>query len=244
MSSTKYILLYNFKANPLCAFSFVSFVVKKIHGSGIVLSVLLASLLFSTCKTKKDPLALPFINKPDFTPEWIKETDPAFKSIHTIPSFSFTDQDGKTVTEKTVEGKIYVADFIFTRCAGICPKMTTNMGLLQQHFIKDDDVIFLSHSVTPDADSVPVLKKYAEEKGAISGKWHLLTGDINKIYSIAKKEYYAGDTIGYYQTGNEFLHTENFILVDKKRRIRGVYNGTVGVEMDRLIEDIGMLKKE
>ena len=189
-------------------------------------------------------MPLPFINKPDFTPEWIKKSDPAYKSIHTIPAFSFTDQDGKTITEKTVEGKIYVADFIFTKCGSICPKMTTNMGILQDRFKNDDAVIFLSHSVTPESDSVPALKKYAEAKGVISGKWHLLTGDINKIYNLAKKEYYAGDTLGYYQTGNEFLHTENFILIDKKRRIRGVYNGTLGVEMDRLGEDILTLKKE
>ena len=93
-------------------------------------------------------------------------------------------------------------------------------------------------------DSVPVLKKYAEAKGVISGKWHILTGKQTEIYRLAKKEYYAGDTIGYYQTGNEFLHTENFILVDKHRRIRGVYNGTLPIEMDRLSDDIVTLKQE
>ena len=118
------------------------------------------------------------------------------------------------------------------------------MGTLQERFKNDADVLFLSHSVTPEMDSVPVLKKYALNKGVISGKWHLLTGNTNDIYRLAKKEYYAGDTIGYYQTGNEFLHTENFILVDKQRRIRGVYNGTLSLEMERLIDDIGTLKKE
>jgi len=187
---------------------------------------------------------LHFSNKPDFTPEWIGKGDPAYSSIHTIPAFSFTEQDGKPVTEKTVEGKIYVADFFFTRCAGICPKMTANMSALQEKFRNDDAVIFLSHSVTPEADSVPILKRYAENKGVISGKWHLLTGKKDEIYTLAKKQYYAGDTIGYYQTGNEFLHTENFILVDKHRRIRGVYNGTLPLEMERLIGDIVTLKKE
>jgi len=198
------------------------------------------------CKPKKQPdePGLPFINKPDFTPEWIAGGDTGYSSIHTIPAFSFTDQDGKTVTEKTVEGKIYVADFFFTRCAGICPKMTANMCTLQNKFKNVEEVIFLSHSVTPDADSVPVLRNYAENKGVISGKWHLLTGNKDEIYTLAKKQYYAGDTIGYYQTGNEFLHTENFILVDKHRRIRGVYNGTLPLEMERLIEDIVTLKKE
>ena len=155
-----------------------------------------------------------------------------------------SNQNGETITEKTVEGKIYVADFIFTRCASICPKMTADMGILQEKFKHDDDVLFLSHSVTPQMDSVSVLKKYAEAKGVISGKWHLLTGSLDDIYRLAKKEYYAGDTVGYYQTGNEFLHTENFILLDKHRRIRGIYNGTLPLEMERLIDDIVTLKKE
>jgi protein SCO1 len=196
------------------------------------------------CKSKPKELSLPFINKPDYTPEWIEKNDSAYSSIHQIPAFSFIDQDGKTVTEKTVEGKIYVADFIFTRCGSICPKMTKNMGLIQEKFKNNDNVLLLSHSVTPEMDSVPVLKKYAVEKGVISGKWHLLTGKQDDIYALAKKQYYAGDTIGYYQTGNEFLHTENFILVDKHRRIRGVYNGTLPLEAERLIDDMNTLLKE
>ncbi len=196
------------------------------------------------CKGKPKTLPLPFINKPDFTPEWIEPSSAGYRNIHTIPAFSFTNQDGQTITEKTVEGKIYVADFIFTRCGSICPKMTGNMGKIQAAFKNDKDIMLLSHSVTPEMDSVPVLKKYAEAKGVISGKWQLLTGNKEAIYTLAKKQYFAGDTIGYYQTGNEFLHTENFILLDRHRRIRGVYNGTLLVEMDRLIEDINVLKKE
>lgn len=197
-----------------------------------------------SCKTTPAPLPLPFINKPDFTPEWIYKTDADYKSIHTIPPFSFTNQNDESVSEKTVSGKIYVADFIFTKCGSICPKMTANMGLLQDKYKNDGEVLLLSHSVTPETDSVPVLKKYAENKGIISGKWHLLTGNKTEIYALAKQQYFAGDTIGYYQTNNEFLHTENFILIDRKRRIRGVYNGTLPVEMERLIDDITTLKKE
>ena len=196
------------------------------------------------CKSKPTESSMPFINKPDFTPEWINKSDAGYNSIHRIPAFSFTDQDGETITEKTVDGKIYVADFIFTRCGSICPKMTMNMSLLQNKFKNNNEVLLLSHSVTPEMDSVPVLKKYAEQKGVISGKWHLLTGKESEIYDLAKKQYYAGDTIGYYQTGNEFLHTENFILVDKLRRIRGVYNGTLPLEMERLTDDINTLLKE
>lgn len=187
---------------------------------------------------------MPFINRPDFTPEWIDPKDSAYPGIHRIPSFTFVNQDGEIITEKNVDGKIYVASFFFTRCAGICPKLTANMAILQHRFREDTEVIFLSHSVTPEADSVPVLRKYARTAGIQSNKWHLLTGSRDEIYRLARKEYYAGDTIGYYQAGNEFLHTENFILLDKKRRIRGVYNGTLPLEMDRITEDIKLLKEE
>lgn len=197
------------------------------------------------CKQSPGISSMPFINKPDFTPEWIASDDSSYSHIHTIPPFSFTDQNGETVTEKTVDGKIYVADFFFTRCVSICPKMTENLLMVQKHFENDMDVMILSHSVTPDMDSVTVLRKYAQKRGVVNnGKWRMLTGKQEDIYRLAKKEYYAGDTIGYYQTGNEFLHTENFILLDRKRRIRGVYNGTLKIEIDRLIQDIETLKSE
>jgi protein SCO1/2 len=201
-------------------------------------------LLMLGCNSRTDPHSMPFINKPDFTPEWINPGDKQYAQIHRIPSFSFTNQDGKIITEKTVEDKIYVANFMFTRCGSICPKMTDNMKLLQKRFQNDDDLLLLSHSVTPEKDSVPILKKYALQKGIQSGKWHLLTGDKNAIYAIAKKQYFAGEVMGYYGEQMDFLHTENFILVDKQRRIRGVYNGTLSLEMERLIEDIITLKEE
>lgn len=218
----------------------------KIRGFNFsaITMLILVFLILSACKNNTTELPLPFINKPDFTPEWINKSDTNYKNIHTIPPFSFTNQNGETVTEKTMDGKIYVADFMFTRCGSICPTMTNNMGILQEKFKADNEVLLLSYSVTPDIDSVPVLKKYAEKKGIISGKWHLLTGNKDQIYNLAKKQYYAGDKIGFYQTEKEFLHTENFLLIDKHRRIRGVYNGTLPIEMDRLADDIITLKKE
>ena len=209
--------------------------------------------LFSCGELKKDSSSekmaakqekLPFFNQPDWTPEWIKESDPAYKNIHKIPSFSFLNQDGKVITEKNVEDKIFVANFFFTTCRNICTKMTNNMRLIQDAFINDKQVYLLSHSVTPESDSVPKLKKYALDNKINSDKWSLLTGDKSSIYRLAKQEYFAGDTIGFYQTGNEFLHTENFILVDKHRRIRGVYNGTLLIEIERIKEDIAILKSE
>ena len=195
-------------------------------------------------QNKDSIVALPFFNQPDWTPEWIGETDSAYKNIHVIPSFSFLDQNGIVVDENLVNGKIYVANFFFTKCRNICPKMTTNMHLLQEAFKNDTSILLLSHSVTPETDDVKVLNKYALDNKVDAAKWHLLTGDKKAIYGLAKQQYFAGDTVGYYQSGNEFLHTENFILVDQHRRIRGVYNGTLPVEINRIIEDIAILKSE
>jgi len=199
----------------------------------------------SVSNVKTDSLVtLPFFNVPDWTPAWINKEDSGYKKIHSIPSFSFKDQEGKDFTEANIEGKIYVANFFYTKCRGICPKMTTNMSLLQEAFKNDTMILLLSHSVTPELDSITVLKNYAILNKVDSKKWHLLTGDKNEIYALAKQQYFAGDSVGFYQTGNEFLHTENFILVDQKRRIRGVYNGTLAIEIDRIKEDIQTLMLE
>jgi protein SCO1/2 len=199
----------------------------------------------SISNVKTDSLVtLPFFNVPDWTPEWINKEDSGYAKIHSIPAFSFKDQEGNNFTEANLEGKIYVANFFYTKCRGICPKMTTNMSLLQEAYKNDSTIVLLSHSVTPELDSIAVLKKYAILNKVDSKKWHLLTGDKNEIYALAKQQYFAGDSVGFYQTGNEFLHTENFILVDQKRRIRGVYNGTLVLEIDRIKEDIQTLKLE
>jgi protein SCO1/2 len=199
----------------------------------------------SISNVKTDSLVpLPFFNVPDWTPAWINKEDSGYAKIHSIPAFSFKDQEGKDFTEANVEGKIYVANFFYTKCRGICPKMTTNMSLLQEAYKNDSTIVLLSHSVTPELDSITVLKNYAILNKVDSKKWHLLTGGKNEIYALAKQQYFAGDSVGFYQTGNEFLHTENFILVDQKRRIRGVYNGTLVIEIDRIKEDIQTLKLE
>jgi len=219
------------------------------YKSLLLLSVIIFQFACSSNQVNKDPKivekeSLPFFNKPDWTPEWIEKNNNQYQNIHTIPSFQFYDQNGNVVTNKTVAGKIYVANFFFTTCRGICPKMTSNMYLLQEAFKQDSCILFLSHSVTPESDSISVLKKYAIENKVNSNQWHLLTGSKGEIYNLAKKQYFAGDSVGYYQTGNEFLHTENFILIDKHQRIRGVYNGTLLVEIDRIKEDINTLKQE
>jgi protein SCO1/2 len=201
-------------------------------------------LLVLLISCSHEPDSLPFFNTSAFTPEWKDQTSPDYSTIHKIPDFSFIDQDGDTITQKTISGKIVVADFFFTICPGICPRLTASMGNVQETFKEDDDIVLLSHSVTPDTDDVERLKAYAETHHVISGKWHLLTGDRKAIYNIARHGYFADEETGLTKDENEFLHTENFILIDGAQRIRGVYNGTNPAEVERLIEDIWTLKRE
>ena len=162
---------------------------------------------------------------------------------HTIADFKLSNQNGKIITNKSYANKIYVADFFFTRCQSICIAMAYNMSELQDFYKNDGDIMFLSHSVTPVMDSVVVLKEYAERKGVIDGKWNVTTGPKKHIYELARKSYFAVLDEG---NGDEddFIHTEQFILVDKERRIRGYYDGTEKVEMLKLKEDIAILKDE
>ena len=162
---------------------------------------------------------------------------------HTIADFKLSNQNGKIITNKSYANKIYVADFFFTRCQSICIAMAYNMSELQDFYKNDGDIMFLSHSVTPVMDSVVVLKEYAERKGVIDGKWNVTTGPKKHIYELARKSYFAVLDEG---NGDEddFIHTEQFVLVDKERRIRGYYDGTEKEEMLKLKEDIVLLKDE
>lgn len=162
---------------------------------------------------------------------------------HTIADFQLLNQNGQTITQKDYEGKIYVADFFFTRCKTICIKMAYNMNELQEFYKDDNDIMFLSHSVTPVIDSVPVLKRYAEEKGVIDGKWNVTTGPKKHIYDLARKSYFAAEDEG---DGGEqdFIHTNLFVLIDKERRIRGFYDGTELEAMEKLKSDMVILKRE
>ncbi len=163
------------------------------------------------------------------------------KKYHRIADFSLLNQNGDTITQENYRDKIYVADFFFTTCPTICPIMTANLVEVQAALANDPEVLLLSHSVTPEIDSVAQLKKYAIEKGVNDAKWNLVTGDKKQIYELARKSYLAVQEDG---DGGPFdmIHTENFILVDKQRRIRGFYDGTKEEEMNRLLSDIEILK--
>lgn len=165
------------------------------------------------------------------------------RKYHKIGDFSLINQNGDTITQKDYQDKIYVADFFFTTCQTICPIMTDNMKDIQNKIMNDQDILLLSHSVTPEIDSVAQLKRYAELKGVKDSKWNLVTGDKKQIYKLARQSYMAVKTAG---TGDQYdmIHTENFMLIDKKRQIRGFYDGTDPDEIERLLEDISVLKNE
>lgn len=201
------------------------------------------SLLIACTNNQEEVISLPFYNTPDFSPHWVESSTAQYDSIHQIAPFKFYNQLGEVVDNKTFEGKIYAANFFFTICPTICLKMTSNIHLVQDAFQDDDDVLLLSHSVMPWVDSIPKLYDYAKNKEVINGKWHLITGDREEIYTLARNSYFAERDMGVQKSTKEFLHTENVILVDQKGRIRGIYNGTLSLEMKRLIDDIKLLKE-
>lgn len=184
---------------------------------------------------------LPIYQPADFNPELVDPEMHHIKKYHTVADFALVNQNGDIITQRDYEGKIYITDFFFTTCPTICPVMTENMVYLQEQLITDPEVLLLSHSVTPEIDSVSRLKEYALKKGVLDSKWNLVTGDKPQIYKLARKSYMAVKSDG---DGGPFdmIHTENFVLVDKERRIRGTYDGTKREEMDRLLEDLAILK--
>ncbi|MBL7818718.1 MAG: SCO family protein [Saprospiraceae bacterium] len=201
-------------------------------------------LAFLACQKKENAATLPVYNQANFTPLWLSKKEMETDTIHRIADFSFQNQLGETVTNAQLDGKIYVANFIFTICPSICPKMQDNLDLVQKTFATDPSVLLVSHTVMPWVDSVAQLKSYGQKRNIDPKKWQLLTGDAGKIYDLARKSYFAEEEIGYAKDSTEFLHTEHVLLIDGKRRLRGVYNGTLPLEIERLIEDIKVLKRE
>ncbi|UTW68198.1 SCO family protein [bacterium SCSIO 12643] len=188
---------------------------------------------------------LPYFNTPDFTPHFIQnENEVTEKITHTIDDFKFKNHLNQDVTHENIKGKIHVADFMFTSCGSICPKMTNNMKLVSDAFLDDDEVMLLSYSVTPWSDSVKRLNEYVYDKKIKDPNWFFLTGSKSEIYDLARQSYFAEEDIGFTKDSTEFLHTEHFILVDENQRIRGIYNGTLLVDVKQLIADIHILKKE
>ncbi|MBF2707341.1 SCO family protein [Flavobacterium soyangense] len=213
---------------------------RKFFSILLVFSAITISLFYFALKPTK---TLPIFNPSDVNPELVDTTVQYVANKHVIADFSFTNQNGKTITQKDYEGKIYVADFFFTTCKSICPKMTTNLVDVQKAFLDNPKVKLLSFTVLPEIDSVSVLKEYARINGVNDSKWNLVTGDKKAIYIMARKSFLAVKQ-GKPDELYDMVHTENFVLVDSKKRVRGFYDGTKKEEIHRLIEDINWLLED
>ena len=199
--------------------------------------VLFIFYLFISCNNEGEQL--PFYISPDFTPTF---EEPKTGS-HKIKSFVFTNQDSLPFGSDNLNGKIHIANFMFTSCTNICPIMTTNMTEVEKMFANNQNIQLVSFTVTPWIDNPGLLKRYKQEFTMNSSNWNFLTGNKSDIYRLARKSYFAEEEIGFTKDSTDFLHTEHFLLVDKTMRIRGIYNGTLRLEMQQLIKDIHLLNK-
>jgi len=205
-----------------------------------ILSVIIIFCIYTLLKPEE---RLPIYQPDMVNAELVDSSKQYVRKYHKIADFNLTNQNGETVTEEFYKDKIYIADFFFTTCLTICPIMTDHMVKIQEKIKDDKDVYLLSHTVFPVSDSVPVLKEYSEEKGVIDEKWNLVTGDKKEIYDLARKSYLATKSQG---DGGKYdmIHTENFVLVDKNRQIRGFYDGTDPKAIENLMHDLKVLKAE
>lgn len=211
----------------------------------IVFSLIKILLVVCIVGCSSDATQIPYYNTPDFTPIFLSENQELKKTItHQISDFSFVNQYKQIITNKEIEGKVHVANFMFTSCTSICPDMTGNMKLVEEAFFNDERVAVLSYSVTPWIDTPDKLLDYVKFNDIKTNNWHFLTGSKNDIYSLARESYFAEESIGFSKDSTDFLHTEYFILVDKNKRIRGVYNGTLMLESKQVVEDIKILLEE
>ena len=218
---------------------------------GVLFLILMVIIIGVSCNTpekveKESRVSvLPYYQEATFTPVWVKKDDTkSLQGFHQIPAFRLQNQEGKWITEQKFKGKVYITDFFFTSCPGICPKMTKNMLVLQEAFQDEPDVLLLSHSVTPERDSVPVLANYASIKGVKASKWDLVTGSRAEIYNLGRNFYFVEEDLGLEKAADDFLHTENFVLVDQNRHIRGIYNGLNATAIQQLIADVKTLQDE
>ena len=200
---------------------------------GLYLSLLLVTVALSSCQEKEERL-------PVLGPREVQAGDTLY---HTIPDFAFVDQDSSLVTPETFQGSIYVADFFFTSCPTICPKMKSQMLRVYEKYEGNEHVKFLSHSIDPAHDTVAVLRDYADRLGVDSERWHFITGDREAIFDIAQNSYMASAMEDENEPGG-LVHSGAFLLIDSQRRVRGHYDGTKAEEVDQLMRDIGLLLKE
>ncbi|TYB78850.1 SCO family protein [Bizionia myxarmorum] len=206
----------------------------------LIIAIIIMTIIYNVLNVEKP---LPIYQPSMVNFELVDSTIQYKKKYHKIADFSLTNQNGKTITQEDYKNKIYVADFFFTTCQTICPIMTDHMVYIQKELEDEPEILLLSHTVTPEIDSVAQLKKYALEKGVDDSRWNLVTGDRKQIYDLARKSYLAVKDVGSADP-YDMIHTENFMLIDKKSQIRGFYDGTKLEDIERLISDIRKLKKD
>ncbi len=214
--------------------------------SNNLLFLLINFLGLISCQSSKheEVERLPFYNTATFDAEWISSTAPGYDTIHTIAPFSLTNQLGHTITKDSLDGHIYVANFFFSTCPSICPKMMSNLKTLQKSLSDTSNLKMVSFSVMPWVDSVSRLRSYGDLHGINPRRWYLLTGAKEEIYTLGRTSYFAEKGLGLQKNTSEFMHTESMLLIDKKGRIRGVYNATQNVDIERITEDIHTLENE
>lgn len=205
-------------------------------------TVLIISLFYIGCAEAKKSSPLPHYNTPDFTPLFLTAEEAEQKVKHTINDFEVVDQTGNKLTRASLRGKIHVANFFFASCGVICPKIMNHLKQVANTYASDTNVVFMSYSVTPWSDSVPVLTSYIATNGFKHPNWHFCTGQTGTIYKLARQSYFAEESLGYSKDSTEFLHTEHVVLVDSTLRIRGIYNGTLALDMQQLETDIKALR--
>lgn len=205
-----------------------------------IVSVVIVTIIYSILKPKP---TLPVYEPTMVNAELVDSTIQEVRKYHKIADFRLVNQNGDTITQDDYKGKIYVADFFFTTCQTICPIMTDHMIDIQDRIKDDPNVMLLSHTVIPRTDTVAQLKRYAIDKGVLDHKWNLVTGDKRQIYDLARKSYLAAKNDG---DGGKYdmVHTENFVLVDPMKRIRGFYNGTNPEDVEQILKDIQVLKQQ
>lgn len=200
-------------------------------------------LEISSCQ-KNTKFHLPYYNDPTFSPLFIDSKIAKLKISHQISNFQLVNQDSLPINQNIISDKIHIANFIFTSCGSICPTMTKNLKIFSDKTVGWNDVAILSFSVTPWIDTPSTLKKYMFINNIRDNRWHFITGEKNKIYDLARKSYFAEEEIGFTKDNSEFLHTEHILLVDKHKKIRGIYNGTLELDILQLIEDVKILREE
>jgi len=200
--------------------------------------MLILLILLQNCSKKEQ---LPYYPFADLTPYWTSDGTIDPDTVSSIRDFRLLNQDSIVISSSRTKGKVYVANFFFTICPGICPKLTSNLKLVAEAKSDLDDFRIISHSVTPELDSVPSLKEYEKEYELAGYNWDLVTGDRDEIYDLAFNSYFTEQEVNTNPTENTFLHTEKVILVDREGKIRGIYNGTLELDMKRLIEDIDLI---